>query len=86
MAEVESMHDGNFDVSSCINGHEEGGGESISPQASAASTVAEWALQELETPRLFFALAHDGSEFGWQLANFASPKSSSRHLIREGGC
>lgn len=27
MAEVDSMNDENFDISSCINGHEEGGGE-----------------------------------------------------------
>jgi len=86
MAEVDSMNDGNLEISSRIDGHEEGGSEGVSPQASAACIVAEWALQELEAPRLFFALAHDGSEFSWQLADFALTESSSKHLIRESRC
>lgn len=43
------MSDGNFDMSIHINSHEEGGGEGVSPQASAAYIVAEWKWQELET-------------------------------------
>lgn len=77
MAEVESVSDGNSDISIHFDGHEEGSGEGVSPQASV-TYVAEWAWQELGRCIYSLLLPINEASVVWQLADLVIKKYGSR--------